>query len=96
MAQPKLTIREIQIGRKKLDGVNPLLAMSGGTAEVFEAMAVVAWLIERRANPTAPFDRYLDMTVEEVDAELDRLAPDAAESADESPQENPTDPAPEP
>lgn len=97
MQEPKLTVREIQAGRKALDGVNPLLAMSTGAPEVFEAMAVVAWLIARRAEPAAPLDRYLDMTVDELDALLESLAPDeTADDPDEPIEENPTAPAPAP
>lgn len=83
-----VTVRELGIIGRQL-GADPLGAIENGTELRWEALARLGWVLDRRRDPKAAVDTWLDLPLAEL---LELLGLD-----DElEPDEGPTAPAPGP
>lgn len=106
----RLTLAEARIGNRKLAtllgvppgrGLDLSSAIGGGTDAMWDALAIVGWLFERRTHPTASFDRWEAMTIEQLGATLGITPDEPADLAEqdeltpeEEMQADPTVPVP--
>lgn len=83
----RLTLAELDEGNRRLKA-DVLTAIREGTVDRFKALAIVAWLLNRRDDPAAKLDDAMQLTAEEMyalmgwtDDEEDEDAADPTESA---------------
>lgn len=88
-----LTVAELDEANRRLKA-DALTAITEGTVDRWQAMAIVAWLIARRDDPKAQLETFRAMRPAELADQLG-MGDDDKEAADD-PAANPTDSPAEP